>query len=143
MSFMEYLHHPCKVLRGIIMIRNELNHLKDKDLYSLVLFALYKMIPIPEYSSLSQLIYVLDKTNFLNLCEYFGGQTIKIPTIEEIESLMCALRIFEKEKLQHIPYEKAIEEFQGSGRDLKRIKEQYKQLTKVIDIYDFKTGSIK
>ena len=63
-------------------INSNLNTLKERDVYSLLLFCLYKLSDIPEYSSLSELVYVMDKKNFLNFCEYFGGQTIKVPTID-------------------------------------------------------------
>lgn len=55
------------------MIRNNIENLKQTDFYSLLLFSLFKMTDIPEYSSISQLAYVLDRENLLNLCEYFGG----------------------------------------------------------------------
>ena len=63
-------------------IKEELNQLKETDVYSMLLFVLYKMRGIEEYSILSELAYILDKKNLLNLCEYFGGLTIKIPTID-------------------------------------------------------------
>ena len=64
-------------------IREELTKLKDVDVYSLILFVLFKARNVPELASLSALAYVLDKDNLLKLCEYFGGQTITIPTITE------------------------------------------------------------
>ena len=73
------------------MYKSNIKNLKDADLYSLMLFALYRMTDIPEYSSLSQMAYVLDKDNLLNLCEYFGGQTITIPTTKDLESLIYSL----------------------------------------------------
>ena len=61
--------------------------LKYIDVYSLMLFAMFKLRDIPEYASLSEMVYILDKDSLLKLCEYFGGLTIKIPTIEELESI--------------------------------------------------------
>ena len=61
----------------------DLTTLKEPDLYSLSMFTLYKLVDIPEYSSISELSYILDKTNLLKLCEYFGGTTIKIPTLND------------------------------------------------------------
>ena len=68
-------------------IKEELAKLKDIDVYSLMLFAMFKLRDIPEYASLSEMVYILDKDSLLKLCEYFGGLTIKIPTIEELESI--------------------------------------------------------
>ena len=72
------------------IITKGLNNLKEQDWYSMALFCLYKLIEVPEYSSLGELPYVLDKENLLNLCEYFGGQTIKIPMRARCESLNAA-----------------------------------------------------
>ena len=51
----------------------ELLSIKELDIYSLILFALFKLRDIPDYLVLSELVYVLDKDNLLKLCEYFGG----------------------------------------------------------------------
>ena len=40
--------------------KNNLNNLKETDVWSFILFALFKMREIPEYTSLSELIYILD-----------------------------------------------------------------------------------
>ena len=75
-------------------IKEAVATLKETDIYSLMLFAMFKLRDIPEYSSLSELVYILDKDSLLKLCEYFGGTTIKIPTIEELETLLYALTIY-------------------------------------------------
>ena len=75
-------------------IKTEIAKLKEMDVYSLMLFALYKIKDIPEFSTLSEMAYVLDKDNLLKLCEYFGGLTIKIPTVEELQSIIYALVLY-------------------------------------------------
>ena len=72
-------------------VKKTYENLKSQDIYSLVLFCLYKLKDVPEYSSLSELAFVMDKDNLLNFCEYFGGQTIKVPTIQELKDIMFAL----------------------------------------------------
>ena len=76
-------------------IKEELNKLRTNDTYSLILFVLYKLRDIPEYSGVSELAYTLDENNFLNLCEYFGGLTITIPTIKEIRDIVDALLLYQ------------------------------------------------
>ena len=76
-------------------IKRELDNLTEADIYSLMLFALYKTNELPEYSSLSQLSYILDKDNLLKLCEYFGGTTIRIPTVSELELLLNSLLVYQ------------------------------------------------
>lgn len=75
-------------------IKNELDKLNEMDIWSLMLFVLYNYQNIPEYSSISELAYILDKKNLLKLCEYFGGTTIKIPTIEELEVTLYAMLLY-------------------------------------------------
>ena len=74
-------------------IKEELSKLKTMDVFSLLLFILYKVRDIDEYSTISELAYVLDKDNLLKLCEYFGGLTITIPTIDELENIINSLLV--------------------------------------------------
>lgn len=120
------------------MIKNNIKNLKQTDYYSLILFALYKFNEIPEYSSLSQLAYVLDKDNLLNLCEYFGGQTIKIPTTHELETLIYSLLLYQYVKIDGIEYKKAIDLIGYESCDLRQVKKQYMELSKLLDKYSFK-----
>ena len=119
------------------IITQGLNNLKERDLYSLSLFCLYKLIGVPEYSSLSELAYVLDKENLLNLCEYFGGQTIKIPTTTELESLVYSLLLYQYVKVEKMNYEDAIRLIGHESKDLRAIKANYRKLTEVLSKYKF------
>ena len=118
-------------------ISNGLSNLKERDLYSLSLFSLYKLMGIPEYSSLSELVYVLDKENLLNLCEYFGGQTIKIPTTTELESLVYSLLLYQYVKVEGMNYDKAITLIGHESKDLRAVKANYRQLVEVLENYKF------
>jgi hypothetical protein len=91
-------------------IKEELNQLRTNDTYSLILFVLYKLRNVPEYSGVSELAYVLDESNFLNLCEYFGGLTITIPTVKEIKDMSRPVNTKEEiaqyiADLAHLKYE--------------------------------------
>ena len=123
------------------IVTQGLNNLKERDLYSLSLFCLYKLIGTNEYSSLSELSYVLDKENLLNLCEYFGGQTIKIPTISEIESLVYSLLLYQYVKVENMEYNEAIKLSGHESKDLRAVKSNYHKLLDVMQNYTFQTHS--
>lgn len=114
----------------------DLSTLKQVDVYSLVLFALYQIKEVPEYSTLSELAYVLDKTNLMNLLDYFGGTTIKIPTKRELQILINALLVYQCVKIEKLSFAVAI------GRlgdidvlQLKEIKNVYGKLCEILDRY--------
>lgn len=122
-------------------IKEELNKLKDVDVYSLMLFVLYKTINIPEYSTLSELAYILDKESLLKLCEYFGGMTIKIPTISELENLIYSLVLYQYVNVEHMDYDKAIQLIGHSSSELRQVKSNYQTLCKVLENYSFERNS--
>ena len=119
--------------------KKDLATLKDTDIWSLVLFALYKMRSIPEYSSLSELVYILDKPSVLKLCEYYGGMTIKIPTVEELEFLVYVLVLYQKVNIENIEYDTAVKEIGFKSSELRRVKSDYQKVCEVLDKYEFKT----
>lgn len=116
-------------------IKTEIEKLKSIDIYSFMLFALYKIKDIPEYSALSELSYVIDKENLLKLCEYFGGVTIKIPTIEELESIVYALVLYQYVDIDKIPFEKAIKIITDSTENVKSVKLAYVQIKEILSNY--------
>ena len=119
------------------MTNTDIKTLKDTDCYSLILFCLYKLIDVPEYSSLSELVYVLDKQNLLNLCEYFGGQTITIPTIDELEALTYALLLYQYVNVEKKDYAESLELIGNDSKDLRLVKKSYTKLCEIIEKYTF------
>lgn len=118
-------------------IKNNLDILKTQDIYSLILFILYKLMGTPEYSSLSELAYVLDKDNLLNLCEYFGGQTITIPTIDELKSLAYALSLYQQVKMDKVEYNIAIKSLNVEAKNIKNVKTIYNKMCEILNNYNF------
>lgn len=121
-------------------IKEELNQLKETDIYSMLLFVLYQMKNLPEYSVLSELAYVLDKQNLLNLCEYFGGLTVTIPTIDELESLLNSLLMYQYIEIDGLSYDEAIHKIGFNSFDLRKVKKDYSRLTKLLENYSFIRG---
>lgn len=120
---------------------NELLSIKELDIYSLILFALFKLRDIPDYLVLSELIYVLDKDSMLKLCEYFGGTTIHIPTIDELESILYSLLLYQYVNIQKMEYDKAVELLGQKSSKLRKIKSDYIKLESVLSNYSFNKDS--
>jgi hypothetical protein len=123
-------------------IKEKLLTFKDIDIWSLILFTLYKIKDTPEFSTISELAYVLDKDSMLKLCEYFGGLTIKIPTIEELEDLVYALVIYQHVNIDGMNYNDAIKLIGEKSSNLRNIKFNYMKICDILDKYEFeKRGS--
>lgn len=119
-------------------IKKDLSILKNADLYSLSMFMLYQLTDIPEYTVISELPYILDRENTLKLCEYFGGRTIKIPTIEELYSIMNLLLLYQYVNIDGIKYEDALKFIGYDSKDLRNVKHIYTKICEVLGKYDFK-----
>ena len=111
---------------------------KNFDIYSMLLFALFKLKNDPKYSTLSELAYLVDYNSLLNIFEYFGGLTIKVPTISEFKLVLNALILFEKVNIGNVDYNTALREFDKTKNELQEIEETYATLCKVIKDYDFR-----
>ena len=72
-----------------------MNSLQLSDVYSLMLFVLYKLQDVPEYAVLSELCYLLDGANMTRLLTYFAGKTIQIPTAEEFSKVANAMLLYQ------------------------------------------------
>ena len=118
-------------------IKTELEKLKTNDIYSLLMFVLFKVKDIPEYSTLSELCYILDKDDFLKLCEYFGGMTIKIPKIEDVEYLIYSLLMYQQIDIDGENYDSVMESMSNKSIDTKKIKNNYTVLKEVLKEYTF------
>lgn len=49
---------------------------------------------LPEYSWLPELFSIIGYESLVKLCQYAGGETIKIPTLEQLVTSIEALQIF-------------------------------------------------
>lgn len=119
-------------------IRKELDNLKMSDTFSLILFVLYKIRDVKEYSTISELAYILDKETLLNLCEYFGGITIRIPTIEELNSLVNSLLLYQYINIDGYSYKEAIDKIGFDSFQLRQIKKDYNNICSILSKYSLK-----
>ena len=122
-------------------LQDSLKNLSSNDIYSLILFALYRLRDVPEYAALSELIYILDKDSLLKLCEYYGGMTVKIPTIQDLEAIVYSLIIFQYVDIDGMSYDDAIKKLGYKTTDLRKIKSDYMNLKSVLKAFDFRRGN--
>lgn len=76
-------------------IKKSLNSLHLSDIYSLMLFILFKIQEIPEYAVASELCYLLDGANMTRLLTYFAGKTVTFPTEAEMTTVTNALLMYQ------------------------------------------------
>lgn len=118
-------------------IYSEINKFKTKDIYSLMLYILYKISDDPQYSTLSQLSYILNKEDLLKLCSYYGGLTIKIPSIDELELMLNALFVFYEVDIQKQDMTKTLNNFQTTISERYKIKKAYSAIKNTLKDIDF------
>ncbi len=124
------------------MMRKEtkakLEELDKEDIYSLLLFSLFKLNDLPEYSSISELAYLLNGPSLFNLLEYYGGTTIRIPTMKEFDVVVQALLLYQFINLENIEYNQAIKLINTSMNSENDIKVCYSKMVRLLMDYDFK-----
>jgi hypothetical protein len=119
-----------------VPIKNELQKLKQIDIWSLMLFVLYNFQKVPEYSALSELAYILDEKNLLKLCEYFGGQTLYIPTIDQLEETIYGMLLYQYIDIEKIPEKDALLLLRADKSKETAIKNCYRSLKYVLNNYE-------
>ena len=117
--------------------RTELNKFSDMDIWSMMLFVLFRVKDVPEYSSLSELCYLLDKKNFLKLCQYFGGTTITIPRLEDMEQLLYGMLLYQYVDVEKIKMDDALLLIDKDVQSKTQLLDSYKKTKQVLDVYEF------
>lgn len=124
--------------KRVTKIVQSLDALNTKDIYSLLLFILYKMHDIPQYSTLSELSYILDGNNLNKLLTYYGGMTIRIPTLREMNLLVKALTLYQYVNLEDQDFTEALSAVASVGEfSEEELKDAYSNILQVISQYDF------
>lgn len=116
-------------------VKSSLDKLQEKDIWSLMLFVMYKSQEAPEYAALSELSYILDRKNLLRFCEFFGGSTIKVPTIDELELYVYALLLYQYLDIEHLDLAQAVEKMGEKSVSTKAVQGVYNKLKRVLQDY--------
>lgn len=116
------------------LIKTNIQTLTEKNIYSLLLFVLYKMINDDEYSDLSKLIYLMSKEDFYKLCHFYGGKTIKIPTVEQLNLLLDAMQVWNDVTFENKSVTESIRAHKFNGKDVVPV---YNKICDAIKEYEF------
>lgn len=75
-------------MRRCLLVKNDnfsdLKYLTKEDNFATILMLLFTLTKNPKYSTLSELVYILDAESFTKFITYYAGQTIKVPKMEDI-----------------------------------------------------------
>lgn len=85
-----------------------LDRISKEDAVSIASSLLYTLKGHPQYSTVSELSYLLDYENFLKLVTYYGGMTIRIPTEEEINEMLKVLLLYQYYIVEEMPWLSAL-----------------------------------
>lgn len=119
-------------------ILKALEELDKQDIYSLILFTLYRLKDVSEYSVLSQLVYILDEKSFARFLSYFEGQTIKIPKIQDLKNIINALLFYERKSNTEMTDDEILADLNISEKEKPTLYQTINLISEIIKEYDFK-----
>ena len=125
-------------------IKANLNNLHLSDIYSLMLFIIYKIQDIPEYAVLSELCYLLDGNNLTRLLTYFAGKTITFPTEDEMATLTNALLLYQYINIDGLSLVDAQAKLEDiTPKQMDKITELYLQILPIMRQYNIDRSQIQ
>jgi len=98
--------------------KENFKQLKKNDIYAQILFILYTLGDLPEYETLSNIIMMTEYNTFLKLCECFGGKTITMPTIKDLNRALDVVSLYNKIDIDGVDYNDAINELKVGPQEV-------------------------
>lgn len=123
--------------KRLTKVTEALNLLNKDDIYSLMLFTLYKMKDIPDYLTLTEMCYILDGTSLSRFLNYFGGMTLTIPTKQQFELVLQALCLYQYVNLEGGDLESGLKAVVTIDSDRDEVKALYAKVIEVLSNYEF------
>lgn len=118
-------------------ITRDIGVLRNKDIYNILLYAIYKCTNDPEYSVISELIYAMDEKSLLKFCSIFGGCTFKVPTLDELKTFTNGLLIYQL-MLEGHSFNEAFKDTGLPSKQKKELAKVYTTIKDIIDEYEFR-----
>lgn len=125
-------------------IKKNLNNLHLSDIYSLMLFILFKVQEVPEYAVASELCYLLDGANMTRLLTYFAGRTITFPTESEMSIVTNALLMYQYINIDGETFTAAQNKLEKlTKKEKDKVTELYVQLLPIMKQYNIDRSQIQ
>ena len=125
-------------------IKKNLNNLHLSDIYSLMLFILFKVQEIPEYAVISELCYLLDGANMTRLLTYFAGKTVTFPTEAEMAIVTNALLMYQYINIDGETFTAAQNKLgKLTNKEKEEVTELYVQLLPIMKQYNIDRSQIQ
>ena len=125
-------------------IKQNLNTLHLSDIYSLMLFIMYKLQDVPDYAALSELCYLLDGANLTRLLTYFSGKTLQIPTQEEFSNMSKALLLYQYINIDGHTLVEAQNRLENvTAKQKEQITELYIKILPIMRQYNINRGQLQ
>lgn len=125
-------------------IKKSLNNLHLSDIYSLMLFILFKIQDIPEYAVTSELCYLLDGANMTRLLTYFAGKTVTFPTEAEMTIVTSALLLYQYINIDGETFTIALNKLGDlTNKEKDKITELYIQILPIMKQYNIDRSQIQ
>ena len=125
-------------------IKANLNNLHLSDIYSLILFIIYKIQDIPDYAVLSEMCYLLDGANLTRLLTYFAGRTITFPTEEDLSTMINALLLYQYINIEGSTLVEAQSKLENiTPKQMDKITSLYLQILPIMKQYNIDRSQIQ
>ena len=125
-------------------IKKSLNNLHLSDIYSLMLFVLFKVQDIPEYALTSELCYLLDGANMTRLLTYFAGKTVTFPTESEMKIVTNALLMYQYINIDGETFTAAQNKLENlTKKEKEAVTELYVKLLPIMKQYNIDRSQIQ
>ena len=123
-------------------INKNISQIIKEDVYSLMMILLYASDDNPKYSAINELAYLLDKDSFLNFIKFYEGQTIKVPTLDELRTSLQILLLFQYYKIEKQSWHDALHNAGFEPEETFSAKRKLIKFMEYIDNHNLKLGGI-
>lgn len=113
-----------------------LDNLQKEDLYSVATALLYTLKDTPQYSTMSELFYILDYPNFIKLIKYYGGQEIRVPTHEEINEMLTVLLLYQYREVEELSWDECLKKVNAGPDQSKSLRGKVNALLSLLKSQD-------